>query len=180
MSDYSDSDSEYSYKEEVGGIDEVVPAVEAPAESDDEELVLSDIDADDLVVEGEAKAEASDEEEEDEGEDPEQVAVEDNTSTTDIIIIKDENRRMSNVLTKYEMTELITVRGTQIAEHNNCFVKNDYDDPIKQAKLELMSRKCPCAILRKAGEVRNAAGNIDKLYERWVPNDMTFSVVYDV
>ncbi len=96
-----------------------------------------------------------------------------------IVIVKPENRRTSSFMSKFEQTEHISIRATQIAQHNNCMVDiTGLDDPIKMAKRELMMRMSPLVIERHVGEMRNKNGEIESYYEHWSPNEMSFSTVY--
>lgn len=98
----------------------------------------------------------------------------------EIIIVKPENRRTSQVLSKYEMTEIISIRSTQISQHSNCMVDiTGLDDPIKMAKRELMARKCPLIVRRFVGCKKNVkTGVVEDYYEYWSPSEMQFSTVY--
>lgn len=79
-------------------------------------------------------------------------------------IIKNDDKITSNIITIYEMTELIGIRATQIANNAPVFVDVGYlTDPIEMAKKEIFENKCPLYIKRYIG--------LDK-YELWNPNDM--------
>jgi DNA-directed RNA polymerase subunit K/omega len=98
--------------------------------------------------------------------------------STDVIVISPENRRTSNRLSKYEMTEIVSIRAQQIAEYNNPMIDiGILDDPIEIAKKELMMRKCPLMLRRVVGE-KEVDGLIHQFCEDWDPNTMTFTVVY--
>ena len=80
-------------------------------------------------------------------------------------IVKDDERRTSNRLTVYELTELISIRGNQIANGSHVFVDiTGLTDPIEMAKKEINNNKCPLFIKRFIG--------LDK-YELWCPNFMS-------
>jgi DNA-directed RNA polymerase subunit K/omega len=98
----------------------------------------------------------------------------------EIIVIKPENRRTSHILSKFEMTEIVSIRATQIGQHNNCLVDiTGLDDPIKMAKRELMARKSPLIVRRHVGDLLNKEkGIVESFYEFWSPNEMQFSVTY--
>lgn len=79
-------------------------------------------------------------------------------------IIKNDDKITSNILTIYEMTELIGIRATQISQGSPVFVDIEYlSDPIEMAKKEIINNKCPLYIKRYIG--------LDK-YELWNPNEM--------
>ena len=79
-------------------------------------------------------------------------------------IVNSEERITSNIITIYEITELIGVRSTQISQGSPIFteVKN-ITNPIEMAKKEILDNKCPLYIKRHIG--------LDK-YELWDPNTM--------
>ena len=79
-------------------------------------------------------------------------------------IIKSDDKITSNILTIYEMTELIGIRATQISQGAPVFVDIEYIfDPIEMAKKEIIYNKCPLYIKRYIG--------LDR-YELWDPNIM--------
>ncbi len=79
-------------------------------------------------------------------------------------IIKNDDKITSNILTIYEMTELIGIRATQISQGSPIFVDIDFiSDPIEMAKKEIINNKCPLYVKRYIG--------LDK-YELWNPNEM--------
>lgn len=79
-------------------------------------------------------------------------------------IIKSDDRITSNILTIYEITELIGIRATQISQGSPIFtdIKN-ISNPIKMAEKELIDNRCPLYVKRYIG--------LDK-YELWDPNTM--------
>lgn len=79
-------------------------------------------------------------------------------------IIKSDDKITSNVLTIYEMTELIGIRATQISQGAPVFVDIEFiSDPIEMAKKEIINNRCPLYVKRYIG--------LDK-YELWDPNIM--------
>lgn len=95
------------------------------------------------------------------------------------IIVKPENRRTTNMMSVYEMTECISIRTEQIAQHNDCFVScADLDDPQKMAERELMAHKCPLRIRRFVGERVLPDGSIANCYEDWSVTELAFAVDY--
>jgi len=102
--------------------------------------------------------------------------------TIEIIVVNKDKRRTSNIITKTEMTELVSIRATQISQHNNCMVDlGGFKDPIKLAQRELMLRKCPLVLERCVGERLNLeTKKMEKYYEFWQPNEMTFATSYNV
>ncbi len=96
-----------------------------------------------------------------------------------IIVIKPENRITSHILSKFEMTNIVSSRASDIETHNNCMVDIiGLDDPISQAKRELMMRKCPYMVRRYIGD-RIINGELVEHYEDWDPNKMVFAVQYN-
>lgn len=79
-------------------------------------------------------------------------------------IVKGDDKITSNILTIYEITELIGIRATQISQGSPVFINiENISDPIEMAKKEIINNKCPLYIKRFIG--------LDK-YELWDPNTM--------
>lgn len=79
-------------------------------------------------------------------------------------IRKNDDKITSNILTIYEITELIGIRATQISNGAPVFTDVEYlTDPIEMAKKEIINNKCPLYVKRYIG--------LDK-YELWDPNTM--------
>ena len=99
-----------------------------------------------------------------------------------VIVIKPENRKSSNILTNFEICEIISIRSQQISKDDKTLIeKGILDDPISIAKKELMERKCPLVLRRKIGEIYDDKKNIlNEYYEFWDVNKMTFPRHYDV
>jgi len=94
----------------------------------------------------------------------------------DVIVIKPEDRRTSHVLSKFEITSIISTRATQIAKYNNPMIAiGNLDDPAKIARAELEQRKVPLVLRRQVGEVK-AGKKVIKYFELWNPNEMTFTL----
>jgi len=98
----------------------------------------------------------------------------------EIIVVKDENKITSHILNNFEMTEIVSIRATQIKNHNNCMVPvDDLDDPVKMAKRELMMRKTPLKLKRNVGYRYVPAKDAYMMHcEVWNPRDMEFSTQY--
>jgi DNA-directed RNA polymerase subunit K/omega len=79
-------------------------------------------------------------------------------------ILKSDECITSNILTIYEIVELIGIRSTQIAQGSPVFtdIKN-ITNSTEMAKKEIMDNRCPLYIKRHIG--------LDK-YELWDPNVM--------
>lgn len=140
------------------------------ADNADDDIDADDIDVDD--VDADAAAAASIEA-------PPRDARRPPDIIREIVVVADDHRITSQLLSSFEMTEIVSIRATQISQFNNCMVSNEYDDPIKQAQLELMKRKCPLILIREVGE-RMVDGKLATHVEQWLPNTMTFAVHYDV
>lgn len=83
---------------------------------------------------------------------------------TEIVFLSDENRQTSEVLTKFEVTEIISIRAKQIENGGSCFTDvQDLTDPLEMAKKELLDKKCPLDVIRSI---------TDKIYEKWHVNEM--------
>lgn len=98
----------------------------------------------------------------------------------EIVIVHPDDRRTSDILSKFEMTEIISIRATQISQFNNAMVDiAGLTSPIDIAKRELMNRMCPLMLRRMVGELKNEKTGVLELYaEDWCPNDMIFSTTY--
>lgn len=135
-------------------------------DNDDNENDYINEDDNDLDLNDETYEEDEDEEENEEEENNNVSFVDhdlDNDSKIQIII-KNEDKITSNILTIYEVTELIGIRATQISNGSPTFTDmEDCNDPIEMAKLELINNKFPLYIKRYIG--------LDK-YELWDPNIM--------
>lgn len=99
----------------------------------------------------------------------------------EIIIVRSENRITSDILSKFEMTEIISARGTSIARNNDCFVSIEgLESPIDMAKRELMMRMCPLIVRRYVGDRFDEKKNkVLSYYEYWNPNEMQHQVSYN-
>ena len=76
-----------------------------------------------------------------------------------------EDRRMSEVMTKFEYTEAVSIRARQIENGGSCFTDvAGLTDPILMAEKEIADKKCPLDLLRHA---------TDRHIERWHVNEMT-------
>lgn len=92
------------------------------------------------------------------------------------VVIDPANFRTPDVLSLYEQTELISTRGTQIADFNNPI--GDYPGcktEMEIARRELAARKCPLMVRREVG--RRVVGDTTYIYvEMRDPNVMVLSV----
>lgn len=85
----------------------------------------------------------------------------------------------TDVLSKFEMTNLVSTRIGQIAKHHNCFVDTQgLTTATEMAKRELMMRKCPLMVKRYVGDRMLEDGRLQKCYDHRDPNEMIFSVTY--
>jgi DNA-directed RNA polymerase subunit K/omega len=79
-------------------------------------------------------------------------------------IVKSEDKITSNILTIYEMTELISIRATQISNGSYIFTDiSGINDPMEMAKKEIIDNRCPLYVKRYIGLSK---------YELWSPNLM--------
>lgn len=161
-----------------------------PSQSENEEdalLAPADPDVADEPAESDGDGDRSEESEDEKAEEntEESEFLYKNTAleySKEIIIVHPDDRITPTVMSKFEMTEHTSIRATLIAQHNDCMVDiGTIDDPIKQAKLELMMRMSPLILRRYVGDRRNPkTGEMQSYYEDWDPNEMTFSVVYQI
>lgn len=81
------------------------------------------------------------------------------------IIVAMEDRITSDILSKYEIVELISIRATQISKGDKPFTDvESLRDPIAMAKKELYDNRCPLLVKRGVG---------NNMYEYWNPNYMS-------
>jgi DNA-directed RNA polymerase I, II, and III subunit RPABC2 len=67
----------------------------------------------------------------------------------EIIVIPKEYRRTSEVITKFEYTDVTSNRAKQIENGSPVFTDiHDESDPIKMAELEIRMKRCPLSIRR--------------------------------
>ena len=86
------------------------------------------------------------------------------TCVKNIIYVLPENRRTSEVLTKFECTDIISTRAVQIEQGGTCFTDCSLlSDPLHMARKELMDKKCPLDVIRAI---------TDTIFERWHVNEM--------
>lgn len=88
---------------------------------------------------------------------------------TEIVYVLPEDRITSEVMTKFEYCEVISIRAKQIENGASSFTDiGDLTDPIEIAKKEIADKKCPLDIIRM---------KTDKIAERWHVNEM--AIPYD-
>jgi DNA-directed RNA polymerase subunit K/omega len=100
----------------------------------------------------------------------------------EVIIVRPEERITTNVMSKFEMTENVSIRAHMIAEHNDCMVDiTGLDNSTDMAKRELMMRMSPLTIRRTVSVIPDPSAGVGrvKIYvEDWSPNEMVFAVAY--
>lgn len=83
----------------------------------------------------------------------------------DIIILHEEHRRTSDVMTIFEYTNIISQRALQINAGGPCYTNvDDLTNPLEMATKELQDKKCPLNIQRSI---------TDKIYEQWSANELS-------
>jgi hypothetical protein len=99
-----------------------------------------------------------------------------------IIVIDPDKRKTSNYITKAEMTELTSIRATQISSRVNAMVDiGNLNDPIKIAQLEFNLRRCPLILRRTVKEVYDKNTNTLITYvEDFDVNEMKRPFTYDI
>ena len=87
----------------------------------------------------------------------------------EIVFLTPENRKTSEIMTRFEFTEIISHRAKQIENGGTCFTDTEeLTDPIEMAEKELRDRKCPLDIIRMI---------TDKVAESWHANEL--AVMHD-
>lgn len=85
----------------------------------------------------------------------------------EIVYVTPENRVTSEIMTRYEYTEVISIRAKHIEDGGQCFTDvGNITDPIEMAEKELRDRKCPLDITRMLS---------DNVAELWHVNEMGFT-----
>jgi hypothetical protein len=95
-----------------------------------------------------------------------------------VIEIPADERMMPDKLSLFEVTEILSIRTSEIAKHANCFVDTgDESDPRMQARAELAARMCPLTLERVVGRRYNPETKQIEVYcEMWDPNEMAFKL----
>lgn len=82
----------------------------------------------------------------------------------EIIIVPNQYRKTSEVMSKFEFTEIVSNRAKQIENGSHVFVDiGDATDPIEMAEMEVRLKKCPLSIQRLIS---------NNIAEVWAVNDM--------
>ena len=82
----------------------------------------------------------------------------------EIIIVADEKRKTSEIITKFEFTEVVSNRAKQIENGGKIFTDiGSLSNPIEMAELEIKMKKCPLSIRRMISS---------NLAEIWDVNEM--------
>lgn len=88
---------------------------------------------------------------------------------TVVTYVLPEDRITSEVMTKFEYCEIVSIRAKQIENGGQPFTSvGELTDPIDIAKKEIADKKCPLDVVR---------GITDKLFERWHVNEL--AIPYD-
>lgn len=89
-----------------------------------------------------------------------------------------DERITSDSITQTEMTELINIRCSQVANTGISTIDiaaSGLSDPIQIAKLELAMRQCPLILRRIVWrEIEPKTGAVTDIVEDWNPNDMLY------
>lgn len=82
----------------------------------------------------------------------------------EIIVVPSQYRKTSEVITKFEYTDVTSNRAKQIENGSPIFTDTkDEDDPIKMAEMEIRMKRCPLSIRRLIS---------NNICEIWDVNDM--------
>ncbi len=83
---------------------------------------------------------------------------------SEIVYRRPEDRATSEVMTKFELCEVMSVRAKQLEKKNKVFTDvGDLTNPLDIAKKEILDKKCPLSIVRML---------TDKIGEKWQVNEM--------
>ena len=89
-----------------------------------------------------------------------------------VIVVPNDERKCSDILSIFEISNIISTRAQQISNGSPIFVVSKSINPIDIAKQELMENKCPLNLSRTVK--KSSSGNIT--IEIWNPNEMTKSI----
>ncbi len=82
----------------------------------------------------------------------------------EIVYRRPEDRVTSEVMTRFELCEIISIRAKQLEKGYKVFTDiGDLTDPIDIARKEVLDKKCPLSIRRMI---------TDKVGEKWQVNEM--------
>lgn len=88
---------------------------------------------------------------------------------TEIVYRKPEDRVTSEVMTKFELCEIVSIRAKQLEQGKTVFTDvGNLTDPLAIAKKEIIDKKCPLSIVRML---------TDRVAEKWQVNEM--AIPYD-
>ena len=83
---------------------------------------------------------------------------------TEIVFRNPKDRITSEVLTRFELCEVISIRAKQLETGRKIFTDvGNITDPLEIAKKEILDKKCPLSIVRML---------TDKVAEKWHVNEM--------
>ncbi len=83
----------------------------------------------------------------------------------EIIIVPKNYRKTSEVITKFEFTDVVSNRAKQIENGSLIFVDaGDEDNPVKMAEMEIRKKKCPLSVRRMIS---------NNIAEIWEVNEMS-------
>lgn len=146
-------------------------------EVDDEPAHMSDSDAEDTVAEVDPDADADDTEEMPVLE-AVSMALKEKYEYKPLqrvktVYVRPKDRITSEVMTKFEYAEVISIRAKHIEDGDQPFTDvGDLQDPIDMAKKEIADKKCPLSIVRN----RTFEGDTT-IAELWQVNEM--AIPYD-
>ncbi|AJL34083.1 BA71V-C147L (g6L) [African swine fever virus] len=140
------------------------------ADNDNEDSIMDDL-VEEYVETEEENFVDSEEESEDKDEIVESPSICEGfvqASSQTLVVIPDNERITSNVLTTFEATRLVAVRAQQLAINGSTMLKKKYSSPIDIAKQELFNRKIPLLVMRCIKVTPDG----QKIVEIWNPREM--------
>ena len=86
------------------------------------------------------------------------------TIRTEIVYVLPEDRRTSEVMTRFEYCEVVSIRAKQIENGASAFIEiGGLTDPLEIAREEVKQKQCPLSIIRML---------TDKIGEKWHVNEL--------
>lgn len=131
-----------------------------------ESLVEDDIDIDSDIGDNDAVEDGDDLLDDD-------IKVSKNTKFV-YVYVPDDERRTSNYIGKFDLTNILSTRAELISKNNDPYVDcSDLDDPYKMALREFEQRKCPLYLEKQVGEHYDPSTDTLTIYiERWDINQI--------
>ncbi len=98
--------------------------------------------------------------------------------TQEELILPKDKIRTSEILTRFEATELISIRAQMLAQEERPLIEGKFDNPIDMAKAELKAKRCPLILRRAFDEYDRVTKTVKHYIEVWDVNEMILPDIY--